>query len=112
MRQRALEQSTASQRIRGRVAVPLRCSPGRASTAGLLAAVADAAPGSRSVGCRGTDIPVISPAGTAAATPDVVVLTLAERLPRGVCPAARTAGRWVTDDWIATQTGPRPSAPG
>jgi glutamate-1-semialdehyde 2,1-aminomutase len=71
----------------------------------LLAAVADTAPAKQGRRMPGTDIPVISPEALVAAAPDVVVLTLADLLPEVSARLPELMGRWVTDDWIATQTG-------
>jgi ABC-type hemin transport system substrate-binding protein len=71
----------------------------------LLTAVADATPAKQGRRMPGTDIPVISPEALVAAAPDVVVLTLADLLPEVSARLPELVGRWVTDDWIATQTG-------
>ncbi|MFF2396281.1 class I SAM-dependent methyltransferase [Nocardia sp. NPDC058114] len=70
---------------------------------GLLAGVADAAPGKQ--GCRmpGTDVPIISPAELVAAEPDVVLLTLPDLLAEVSAALPELDGRWMIDD----PAGPR-----
>lgn len=72
---------------------------------GLLAAVADASPAKQGRRMPGTDIPIIAPEDLVAAHPDQVVLTLPDLLPEVSARLPELAGRWVTDDWIATRTG-------
>jgi hypothetical protein len=71
----------------------------------LLSAVADASPAKQGRRMPGTDIAIISPDALVAAGPDEVVLTLSDLLPEVSARLPELAGRWVTDDWIATQTG-------
>jgi hypothetical protein len=71
----------------------------------LLTAVADASPAKQGRRMPGTDIAIISPDALVAAGPDEVVLTLSDLLPEVSARFPELAGRWVTDDWIATQTG-------
>jgi hypothetical protein len=72
----------------------------------LIAAVADASPAKQGRRMPGTDIAVISPEALVAAAPDVVLLTLADLLPEVSARLPELAGRWVTDDQIATRTWP------
>lgn len=71
----------------------------------LLSAVADASPAKQGRRMPGTDIAIISPEALVAARPDEVVLTLSDLLPEVSARLPELAGRWVTDDWIATRTG-------
>lgn len=71
----------------------------------LVGGVADASPSKQGRRMPGTDIPIISPAELVAARPDEVVLTLSDLLPEVSARLPELAGRWVTDDWIATRTG-------
>ena len=72
---------------------------------GLVGAVADASEAKQGRRMPGTDIPIISPDDLVAAGPDQVVLTLSDLLPEVSARLPELAGRWVTDDWIATRTG-------
>lgn len=71
----------------------------------LLSAVADASLAKQGRRMPGTDIAIISPDALIAAGPDEVVLTLSDLLPEVSARLPELAGRWVTDDWIAKQTG-------
>lgn len=71
----------------------------------LIGAVADASSAKQGRRMPGTDISIISPAELVAAGPDRVVLTLSDLLPEVSARLPELAGRWVTDDWIATPTG-------
>lgn len=71
----------------------------------LVGGVADASPPKQGRRMPGTDIEIISPAALVAAMPDEVVLTLSDLLPEVSARLPELAGRWVTDDWIATTTG-------
>lgn len=70
----------------------------------LVAAVADASPAKQGRRMPGTDIEIISPDALVAAQPDEVVLTLSDLLPEVSARLPQLAGRWVTDDSIATRT--------
>ncbi|MFE3317749.1 methyltransferase domain-containing protein [Nocardia sp. NPDC059195] len=70
---------------------------------GLLAGVADAAPGKQGRRMPGTDVPIISPAELVAAEPDVVLLTLPDLLAEVSNGLPELTGRWVIDD----PAGPR-----
>jgi glutamate-1-semialdehyde 2,1-aminomutase len=70
----------------------------------LIGAVADASEAKQGRRMPGTDIKIISPAELVAAGPDEVVLTLSDLLPEVSARLPELAGRWVTDDWIATRT--------
>lgn len=71
----------------------------------LIAAVADASPAKQGRRMPGTDIEIISPEALVAADPDEVVLTLTDLLPEVSARLPELAGRWTTDDWIATRSG-------
>jgi glutamate-1-semialdehyde 2,1-aminomutase len=71
----------------------------------LVGAVADASEAKQGRRMPGTDIPIISPGDLVAAGPDRVVLTLSDLLPEVSARLPELAGRWVTDDWIATRSG-------
>lgn len=70
----------------------------------LIGAVADASEAKQGRRMPGTDIKIISPAELVATGPDEVVLTLSDLLPEVSARLPELAGRWVTDDWIATRT--------
>ena len=75
-----------------------RCCAGRASTAALLPAVADASPAKHGRRMPATDIPVVAPSDLVAARPDAVALFLPDLLPemRATLPEVEAAGgRWV-----------------
>lgn len=71
----------------------------------LLHAVADASPAKQGRRMPGTDIPIVSPEELVDARPDEVLLTLSDLLPEVSARLPELAGRWVTDESIATRTG-------
>lgn len=62
---------------------------------GLVAAVADAAPGKHGRRMPGTDIPIVSPQRLRAARPDGVLLTVPDLLPELRTQIPELAGRWI-----------------
>lgn len=70
----------------------------------LIAAVADASPAKQGRRMPGTDVPVISPRELVDATPDRVLLTLADLLPEVSTKWPQLSGKWITDDLFVTPT--------
>ncbi|KAA0101931.1 methyltransferase domain-containing protein [Mycolicibacterium sp. P1-18] len=70
----------------------------------LIAGVADASTAKQGRRMPGTDVPIISPEELVAADPDVVLLTLPDLLAEVSRRFPRLAGRWRTDDHIATRS--------
>jgi glutamate-1-semialdehyde 2,1-aminomutase len=71
----------------------------------LIAGVADASAAKQGRRMPGTDVPIISPEELVAADPDVVLLTLPDLLAEVSQRFPRLAGRWRTDDHVATRSG-------
>jgi hypothetical protein len=70
----------------------------------LIAGVADASVAKQGRRMPGTDVPIISPGELVAADPDVVLLTLPDLLREVSTRYPELAGRWTTDDRIATRS--------
>jgi len=70
----------------------------------LIAGVADASAAKQGRRMPGTDVPIVSPEDLVAADPDVVLLTLPDLLAEVSQRFPRLAGRWRTDDHVATRS--------